>query len=290
MTMEFMKLFRRKQVEPSSSPPSPESPELEKMRQLVLENAQKAEALAVEYKKAKEEAELANRFKSDFLANMSHELRTPLNAMLGYSEMMLEDAEEAGLKTYSENLEKVIYSGKHLLGLINDILDLSKIETGTMKFYVEEYNLKKLIAELDDFIKPLLVKNNNAFKVNIKTDVEIIHTDISRIRQALFNLLDNANKFTKQGKITLDITSSGSWIRFDVIDTGAHGSVVLHVAYAHLEPTGTDGYLLNHQHPPWSRVLQASLQRLLVVTRTRVVHLSTSSEFLSWCSGDRRCQ
>jgi len=222
MTMEFRKLFRRKQVVSPSPSPSrlPEFPELDKVRQLALENAQKAEMLAIEYKKAKEEAELANRFRSDFLANMSHELRTPLNAMLGYSEMMREDAEEAGLKPFSENLEKVIYSGKHLLSLINDILDLSKIESGTMKFYREDYSLKKLVAELDDFIKPLLVKNNNTFKITIKTDIEIIHTDISRIRQALLNLLDNANKFTKQGTITLDISSTGEWLQFDVIDTG----------------------------------------------------------------------
>jgi signal transduction histidine kinase/CheY-like chemotaxis protein len=229
MKMEFMKLFRRsKKTEdtptqhstPEISPNATLLAELEKTKQTALENLKKSEALAVEYKKAKEEAEAANRVKSDFLANMSHELRTPLNAILGYSEMLVEDAQDQKLKTYSENLNKIIYSGKHLLSLINDILDMSKLETGQMNVYKEDYSLKTLSKELENYMKPLIEKNENTFVIKVDVPSNKVHTDISRLRQALINLLDNANKFTKKGKIVLEITAYHSHVRFDVIDTG----------------------------------------------------------------------
>ncbi|HEV2614364.1 MAG TPA: HAMP domain-containing sensor histidine kinase [Gammaproteobacteria bacterium] len=168
-----------------------------------------------------QKADAANKAKSVFLATMSHELRTPLNAIIGYSEMMEGTAKKEGLEKYTKNLGKVIYSGKHLLLLLNDLLDLSKIEADKVEVFLEDISIKELVNDLDSMIRPSLEKHNNTFKVNIKTDGEIImHTDILRARQALLNLLANADKFTVNGQITLDVTSHGSMIQFDVTDTG----------------------------------------------------------------------
>ena len=167
-------------------------------------------------------AEAANEAKSTFLANMSHELRTPLNAIIGYSEMLIEDAEDEN-EDFIPDLDKINSSGKHLLGLINDILDLSKVESGKMELYIEEFDLKKVIEEIEATIKPLVEKNSNTVVVEYNTDVNAMNADITKIRQILLNLLSNASKFTKEGQITIKVEDSKSIddaIDFVVTDTG----------------------------------------------------------------------
>ena len=167
-------------------------------------------------------AEAANEAKSTFLANMSHELRTPLNAIIGYSEMLIEDAEDEN-EDFIPDLDKINSSGKHLLGLINDILDLSKVESGKMELYIEEFDLKKVIEEIEATIKPLVEKNSNSVAVEYNTEISTMNADITKIRQILLNLLSNASKFTKEGLITIKIEDSKNIenaIDFVVVDTG----------------------------------------------------------------------
>ena len=153
---------------------------------------------------------------------MSHELRTPLNAIIGYSEMLIEDAEDEN-EDFIPDLDKINSSGKHLLGLINDILDLSKVESGKMELYIEEFDLKKVIKEIEATIKPLVEKNSNSVAVEYNTEISTMNADITKIRQILLNLLSNASKFTKEGLITIRIEDSKNIenaIDFVVIDTG----------------------------------------------------------------------
>ena len=174
---------------------------------------------------AKEGAEQANRTKSTFLANMSHELRTPLNAIIGYSEMLQEEAEDVGQESFIPDLQKVHAAGKHLLALINDILDLSKIEAGKMELVLETFDLAPLIGDVQSTIHPLIEKNGNRLEVTHNDGIPAMHADVTRVRQILFNLLSNASKFTDNGTITLDIRTepdpTGSeWVIFEVSDTG----------------------------------------------------------------------
>ncbi len=173
---------------------------------------------------ARTTAEEANRAKSAFLANMSHELRTPLNAIIGYSEMLQEDATEAGLTEVIADLQKVHGAGKHLLGLINDVLDISKIEAGKMDLFLETFEVPVLVQDVVSTIKPLVQKNANALSVELGEGVDTMRADATKVRQALFNLLSNACKFTERGTITMRVTreagSDGDVHVFEVSDTG----------------------------------------------------------------------
>ncbi len=174
--------------------------------------------------RAKEDAEAANRSKSAFLANMSHELRTPLNAIIGYSEMLHEEAEDLGQEDFIPDLQKIQAAGKHLLTLINDILDLSKIEAGKMDLFLESFDIAPMLQDVVTTITPLVEKNANTLEVRGAGDPGVMHADLTKVRQVLFNLLSNACKFTEQGSITLesarDTVDGVDWLTFRVRDTG----------------------------------------------------------------------
>ena len=169
-------------------------------------------------------AEAASRAKSTFLANMSHELRTPLNAIIGYSEMLQEEALESGLEDIIPDAQKIHNAGKHLLTLINDILDLSKIEAGRMELYLENFDLGNLIEEVVATLHPLVEKNHNQLQVSCSPDLGVMYADLTKVRQILFNLLSNALKFTEGGTVVLAATresAGGSdWVYLQVSDTG----------------------------------------------------------------------
>jgi signal transduction histidine kinase/DNA-binding response OmpR family regulator len=173
---------------------------------------------------AKENAESANKTKSAFLANMSHELRTPLNAIIGYSEMMQEDAADLGYTELVPDLKKVHTAGRHLLDLINDILDLSKIEAGKMELSPEQFDIRALIEQLTQTVAPLVEQNANKLETAVDAGVQSMTADPMRVRQILLNLVGNATKFTKKGTITLAISASkadgAEWIKFAISDTG----------------------------------------------------------------------
>jgi signal transduction histidine kinase/DNA-binding response OmpR family regulator len=177
-----------------------------------------------ELEQARMDAESANRAKSAFLANMSHELRTPLNAIIGYSEMVAEDLEEEGREDFVTDLNKISASGRHLLALINDVLDLSKIEAGRMDLYLEHFEVATLLEEAIVATAPLLGKNSNRFVRIIDPDLGTMRADVTKVRQALLNLLSNATKFTHKGEISLrakrEKRASGEWLVFAVTDTG----------------------------------------------------------------------
>ncbi len=194
------------------------------LEQKVADRTQALQAAMLEAQQAKALAEEANRTKSAFLANMSHELRTPLNAIIGYSEMLSEELEDMGEESLVADLRKIHHAGKHLLGLINDVLDISKIEAGKMDLYLEDFDVSQMIHEAVTTIRPLVEKNGNALEIQCSAETGTMHADLTKIRQAIFNLLSNACKFTHQGRITLaahKIKVEGlDWIEFRVSDTG----------------------------------------------------------------------
>lgn len=177
-----------------------------------------------EAQEAREAAERANRTKDGFLANMSHELRTPLNAIIGYSEMLKEEAEDLGEEVFIQDLDKIHGAGKHLLGLISDILDISKIESGKMELFVEKLEITEMIREIGHTIAPLVEKNGNTLEVDCPADIGGMEADLTKLKQAIFNLLSNASKFTKEGTIGLEVKrvmeGLDEYVLFVVSDTG----------------------------------------------------------------------
>ena len=192
---------------------------------LAMEDVTERRRAEEQVAKAKEAAETANKTKSLFLANMSHELRTPLNAILGYSEMLQEEAVDRELEDeFGADLKKINAAGKHLLALINDILDLSKIEAGKMELFLESFDAAELIGEVASTIRPLVEKNANTLLIDCAPDLGVMRADQIKVRQGLFNLLSNAVKFTQEGKVTLEAVrermDGSEWIMFRVTDTG----------------------------------------------------------------------
>ena len=189
--------------------------------------------LAEEFQKVAQTAQAASQAKSAFLANMSHELRTPLNAIIGYSDMLKEDAEDSGHEDFIPDLHKIQTAGKHLLSLISDILDISKIEAGRMELYLETFNPASLINDVVLTVESLVEKNSNKFEIDYPSDLGMMYADITKTRQILLNLLSNAAKFTKSGTIKISaerVTNNSSKIQkleefsesivFRVVDTG----------------------------------------------------------------------
>ena len=171
-----------------------------------------------------EAAEAANQAKSNFLANISHELRTPMNAILGYSEMLMEEAEDTGQDDFIPDLKKINQAGAHLLSLINDVLDLSKIESGRMEALTERMSVDVLIDEVASTAHPLMQSNNNHFKIERGEQLGDVYQDVTKLRQAMLNLLSNAAKFTHEGHVSLRVERSNiddtDWLTFAVQDTG----------------------------------------------------------------------
>lgn len=184
----------------------------------------KVAARTAELKQAKEMAESANLAKSQFLANISHELRTPMNAVIGYTEILMEDAEVLTPDEFVADLRKIHSAAKHLLELINNVLDLSKIEAGKMDLSLSHFNVERLVEEVLTTMEPLFESKANQFMLQLRNTVGNIHADEMKTRQILVNLLGNAAKFTEQGKITLEVARENyqqqSWARFSISDSG----------------------------------------------------------------------
>ena len=171
----------------------------------------------------KQAAEQANQAKSAFLARMSHELRTPLNAIIGYSEMLQEEAADLDQPAFVADLEKIRSAGRHLLELINSILDISKIEAGRMELHLQNIQLREVTNEVVTMVKPVVEKNRNRLQLELCEFGEI-QTDVTKLRQSLVNLLSNAGKFTENGVVTLAVNhlrrNGADWLQFQVRDTG----------------------------------------------------------------------
>jgi signal transduction histidine kinase len=188
---------------------------------LAIENAR----LYAQVQETSRELEAASQHKSQFLASMSHELRTPLNAIIGYSEMLQEEAEDLDQETLIPDLQKVNAAGKHLLGLINDILDLSKIEAGRMDLYLEEFQVGQLVHDVAAIVQPLVEKNGNTLVVTCPDAIGSLYADLTKVRQTLFNLLSNAAKFTDHGRIELRVERE-EWREESGLDVASPRSIL----------------------------------------------------------------
>jgi signal transduction histidine kinase/CHASE3 domain sensor protein len=189
---------------------------------LVFRDVTERRKFEAELQRAKEAAEAASRAKSQFLANMSHELRTPLNAVIGYSEMIQEEAEERGLQGSVADLERIRGAGRHLLELINDVLDLSKIEAGRMELFLETFDVEWVAREVAATLTPSCKRNENRLEIEIEEGVGRMHADLTKVRQSLYNLLSNACKFTQQGCVRFSVVreTGADRLVFRVTDTG----------------------------------------------------------------------
>jgi signal transduction histidine kinase len=198
--------------------------DLEQAHNTERQNAEQLAKLVDQLRVTQGQAEAATRAKSDFLASMSHELRTPLNAIILYSELLQEEADDQGRQGSVADLQKIQSAGKHLLDLINGILDLSKIEAGKMTLSLERFEVRAMFDDLLDTVGPLVEQRRNVLTVTCGDDVGSMVADFMKTRQILLNLLSNAGKFTRDGAIALDaqrVTVSGRpCVRFSVTDTG----------------------------------------------------------------------
>ncbi len=199
---------------------------------------------------AKDTAETASRAKSQFLANMSHELRTPLNAIIGYAEMVAEDIEERGESEVVSDLGKIRGAGFDLLGLIDDILDLSKIEAGRLEVFNEAFDLNQALADVVETVHPLIAKNESSLVLEVPVGMGRVHSDMTKLRQILLNLISNAAKFTKYGTIRLlahrESGEPHDWMTLQVIDDGigmaAEQSAAIWDAFAQADASTTRRY------------------------------------------------
>lgn len=195
----------------------------QKLEATVEERTAELERVLDEAQRARHDAEAANRTKSAFLANMSHELRTPMNAIIGYSEMLIEEAEEIDQPGLIPDLRKIRNSGRHLLDLINDILDISKIEAGKMVVYCETFDIEAMIRDVLGTVDPLIKKNKNRLHIDLPPSLGTMHSDPTKVRQTLINLLGNAAKFTSEGTITLSASltpETPGHLHISITDTG----------------------------------------------------------------------
>lgn len=195
--------------------------------ELAKRNLSLAEARIARARAEEARAEAASQAKSEFLANVSHELRTPLNAIIGYTQLMREEAQDAGHGSYIADLDNIFGAGQHLLSLINDVLDLSKIEAGRMELFVETFDVAAMVSDVMSVAQPLIVRNDNRAVIDCPADIGLAETDLTKLRQCLVNLLGNAAKFTEHGTVVLSVSrgpgpgpGDGEWLTFAVADTG----------------------------------------------------------------------